>query len=179
MGNKNILIETERLYLRESTLEDAPLLLELHADPEVQKYTGEPTVNDLETIKRLFKERTLHDYQTYGYGRWAVFQKSDDAFIGWSGLKYLPEFDLVDLGYRFHVKYWGKGYATESAKAILEFGFKTLNLEKIVAIAEPENPASIRVMEKSGMLFWKNAPYDEGGPDAIWYEITNTDYADQ
>lgn len=169
-------IETDRLVLRPLTFEDCENLYLLHSNPLVQKYTGEKIPANLATVQTLFNENTLNDYRTYGYGRCGVFLKQDGSFIGWSGLKYLPEFDLTDLGYRFHPQYWGKGYATESGIRMIEFGFDELNLSKVVAIAEQENPASIRVMQKCGMSFWKMAPYDPGGPNVVWYEKLNPSF---
>jgi len=176
---KNLLIETDRLRLREFTIDDCQYVYELHSDHEVQKYTGEPVVTSLVEVEQGMKERTFKDYNKHGFGRWAVFLKDTKEFIGWAGLKYLPEFDKVDLGYRFKRAFWGKGYATESSVAILEYGFNTLNLECIIAIAMVENKASIRVMEKVGMQFYKMAPYDKGGEDVVWYGKNKSDWNNQ
>ncbi|WP_297798102.1 GNAT family N-acetyltransferase [uncultured Eudoraea sp.] len=169
------MIETERLWLRKITLEDQEELFELHSDPEVQKYTGEPVLESMEEIVKSIAGR-IKDYNEVGFGRLAVIIKATNEFIGWAGLTYLPEFDEVDLGYRFKKEFWGKGFATEASKAILEYGFNELGLEKIVAIAIPEHKASIKVMQKAGMKFYKHAPYEEGSEDAIWYQIDKTAY---
>ena len=164
----NTLIETERLLLREITLDDNEVLFKLHANPEVQKYTGEPVVTSLKEIEKAIASRIDH-YNKYGYGRWATILKSENKCIGWAGLAYLPEFDEIDLGYRFLPEYWGLGIATEATRAILNYGFEVLQLKKIVAIAMKEHKASIRVMEKVGMEFYKYAPYEPGSEDAVWY----------
>lgn len=91
------LIETKRLLIREITLEDCEDLFKLHSDPEVQKFTGEPVVESIDQIKNGIRENTLKDYENYGYGRWAIIIKDTNLFIGWAGLKYLPEFNKVDL----------------------------------------------------------------------------------
>jgi len=161
-------IETKSLLLREITLDNKEDLFKLQSDSEVQKYTGEPIITTMKEIEAAIKIR-MEDYKKYGYGRWATILKNEMQFIGWSGLAYLPEFDEVDLGYRFLPQYWGLGLATEAAEAILNYGFNQLELEKIIAIAMKENKASIRVMEKIGMTFDKIAPYDEEIKDAIWY----------
>ncbi len=162
------LIETERLLLREITLEDKEDLFKLHSDPEVQKYTGEAVVESLEEMDKAILGRINH-YEKYGFGRWATFLKEGTQFVGWAGLLYLPEFDEIDLGYRFLPEYWGLGIATEASHAILKYGFDTLNLKRIIAIAMKENKASIRVMEKVGMEFYQYAPYELGAKDAAWY----------
>lgn len=164
----SIIIETERLILREITLEDKEALLKLHADPVVQKYTGEPVVKSMEEMTKAIEGRIVN-YKKYGYGRWATILKSGNQFVGWAGLAYLPEFDEIDIGYRFMPEYWGMGIATEASHAILAYGFDTLQLNRIIAIALPENKASIRVMEKIGMEFDKFAPYEPGSEDATWY----------
>lgn len=162
------IIETERLLLREITPNDKEALFKLHSNPEVQKYTGEPVVKSIEEIEKAILGRIKH-YKKYGFGRWATFLKKEMQFVGWAGLLYLPEFDEIDLGYRFLPEYWGLGIATEASYAILKYGFDTLRLKKIIAIALKENKASIRVMEKVGMEFYKYAPYELGAADAAWY----------
>lgn len=164
----NSIIETDRLLLREVSLDDKEDMLLLHSHAEVQKYTGEALIKSMEEMEKAIIKRTK-DHKKYGYGRWATFLKKDMKFIGWAGLAYLPEFDEIDLGYRFFPEYWGNGYATEAARSILIYGFDVLNLNKIIAIAMKENKASIRVMEKAGMQFYKFAPYDPGGEDVVWY----------
>lgn len=162
------LIETERLLLREITLNDKVEMYKLHSNPDVQKYTGDSLIASLEEMEQAIESR-VKDYKTFGYGRWATFLKSNKQFIGWSGLLYLPEFDEIDLGYRFSPTFWGKGYATEASRAILSYGFDNLKLKRIIAIAMKENKASIRVMEKVGMEFDKYAPYEPNGKDVAWY----------
>jgi len=165
---KKTIIETERLVLREITLADKEELFNLHSRPEVQQYTGEPLVKSIAEMEEAIQIR-IDDYKKYGYGRWAAFLKDEMQFVGWAGLAYLPEFDEIDLGYRFLAEYWGLGLATEASRAILSYGFDHLKLKRIVAIAMKEHAASIRVMEKVGMKFEKFAPYEEGSEDAVWY----------
>jgi len=165
----SIIIETERLILREPSLDDAANMLQLHSIPEVQKYTGEGVITDIEMIRNKILEIREVDFDLRGYGRWVTILKETGDYVGWAGLKYLPEFDQIDLGYRFLPEFWGKGIATEASEAILKYGFETLKLETIIAIAMPEHKASIRVMEKVGMQFDKFAPYEPDSPDAIWY----------
>lgn len=162
------LIETERLILREITLADKENMLNLYSNPEVQKYTGEPIVESMAEMEKAIIER-IYNYKRYGYGRWATFLKKEMKFVGWAGLAYLPEFDEIDLGYRFLPEFWGKGIATEASKAILTYGFDTLRIDRIIAIAMKENKSSIRVMQKAGMKFDKMAPYEFKGEDVVWY----------
>lgn len=149
-------------------MDDKEELFKLHSHPDVQRYTGEPVIQSMREMEKAIQVR-INNYGKYGYGRWATFLKEEMQFVGWSGLAYLPEFDEIDLGYRFLPIYWGLGIATEASRAILRYGFDALKLEKIIAIAMKENTASIRVMEKIGMKFDKFAPYDPEGEDVVWY----------
>ena len=167
------ILETERLLLREISLDDTSDMFRLHSNAKVQKFTGDPLIASVEDMEQAIQTR-INNYKKYGYGRWATFIKSDMQFIGWSGLAYLPEFDEIDLGYRFLPKYWGMGYATEASHAILRYGFDQLKLNKIIAIAMKQNKASIKVMEKVGMEFEKLAPYEPGGEDVVWYRCDKT-----
>jgi RimJ/RimL family protein N-acetyltransferase len=148
----NIIIETSRLLLRTFTIEDAPLIYELNLDPEVIRYTLDP-IKDIDHAKRVLEETILPQYALYNYGRWAVHTKPGLEFIGWCGLKARPDRNEIDLGYRFSKTAWGNGYATEAADACIQYGFKKLNLSRIVGRALPGNLASIRVLEKCRMNY--------------------------
>ena len=170
-----IILETDRLILREINSRDEEVLFQLHSDPRVQQYTGEDIVATRLEIQESIKSR-INSYNQYGYGRWATIKKDTMEFVGWAGLAYLPEFDQVDLGYRFFPNFWGQGIATEVSKAIINYGLSNLDIKEIIAIAMKENKASIRVMQKSGMQFYQIAPYDEQIKDAVWYICTKQQY---
>lgn len=145
------IIETNRLYLRELSVADTENFYLLNADEEVIKYTGDKAFDSINEAKSFLEN--YNPYQEYGYGRWAVIDKSNEEFLGWCGLKYSSEVDEVDIGFRFFKKHWNKGFATESAKACLDYGFEKLNLKTIVGRAMEANTASIKVLEKIGMTF--------------------------
>ena len=128
----------------------------MNLDTEVSKYTCDGGVVSKKEIERRIVEDVMGDYKKHGYGKLAVELKSENKFIGFTGLKYLEDLNEVDLGYRFMKEYWGKGIATESAKASLELGFEVLGLNKIIAMVIPENKNSIRVLEKLGFVYEKN-----------------------
>ncbi len=144
--------------MRESDENDAEFAFELNNDSEVLKYTGDPPFESIESAKMFLKD--YDSFRKYGMGRWYVFTNENDQFLGWCGLKYTPEKDEVDVGYRFLKRCWGQGYASEAARACLEYGFEQLGLEEIVARADLRNPASIRVMEKIGMEFHEEIDFD-------------------
>lgn len=145
------ILNTPRLYLREFTTDDAQLLVDLNSDPDVTRYTGdgEVTVEQAEEIITTI----IRPQYANKIGRWAVHLSSNDEFIGWCGLKYIAELNETDLGYRFFKSHWGKGYATESAKVVLEYGFRVLKLDQVVARAAIENHASINVIQKLNFKF--------------------------
>lgn len=148
-----IILQSERIFFREFTTGDAALILTLNSDPEVVKYVHEEPITDPDTALANIINRIIPQYYTYGYGRWAAILKDRNEFIGWCGLKYRPERNEIDLGYRFLQNHWGKGYATESALATLKHGFEKLNIPAITAMAHIENTASLKVIEKCGMHF--------------------------
>lgn len=167
----NLIIETDRLILRPFTIDDIEPSYLMNLDPEVSKYTGDGGIVDQNEIERRIREDVMGDYQKYGFGRMAVELKNENNFIGFCGLKYLPEMDEVDLGYRFIRKYWGRGFATEAGQVILDYGFVNLQLDKIIGLALPENKASINVLQKLGFQFEKNILYS--GLPAVQYNLLN------
>lgn len=161
----DIILETERLYLREMTPEDAESAYLLNLDPEVIRYTGDNPFESVEDAK-TFLEKYTH-YRQYGFGRWAVILKETGEYLGWCGLKYTPELDEFDIGYRFMQKFWGFGYATEAAEACMQYGFEKLGIPVIVGRAMPENTASVRVLEKIGLTYLENR-FTDGTEEVIY-----------
>jgi len=155
MSYSNLIIETERLLIRPFSLNDIDPSYAMNLDVEVSRYTGDGGIVSKDEIKRRIVENVLGDYEKYGFGRLAVELKGENKFIGFTGLKYLDDMDEVDLGYRFMKEYWGKGIATESARACVKLGFESLGLNKMIAMVLPENKGSIRVLEKINFQYEK------------------------
>ena len=151
----NILIETDRLILRELHDNDAPEMFEMDSDPKVHQFLGnQPISTIIQSKAEIAFIRS--QYLENGIGRWAVIEKETNRFVGWSGLKLIKEtcnnhINYYDIGYRFLRKYWSKGYATESARAAINYGFEVLNAKEIIGIADLENASSINVLEKIGL----------------------------
>lgn len=162
----SLILETERLNLREFALSDAQFLYELNSDPEVIIYTGDPPFDSLEDARQFIRE--YDHYQKHGYGRWAVILKSDNRFLGWCGLKY-NELSKVDIGFRFFRKYWGIGYALESARACIKYGFEDLGLEEIIARTQTDNHRSIKLIKELNMRTYKSG-YKESS-NWVYYKI--------
>lgn len=162
------MIETERLILRKAELTDAPFFYELNSDPLVVKYTGDKAFKDLQGAENIV-HFLQNQYKNNGYARLTVIEKSLQIPIGWCGLKFHNDTNETDIGYRFMQQYWNKGYATESAKACLAYGFNSLNLNRIIGNAMKENPASIAVFKKIGMTYFADELLDN--EPAVVYEI--------
>jgi RimJ/RimL family protein N-acetyltransferase len=156
-------IETPHLILRPFTLDDAGAFLPLISLPEIIRYTGDAPASSVAEAREALRRRPLSDYAEHGYGRMAVIEKASGRLVGFSGLKYVAELDEVDVGYRFLPDCWGKGYATESARAVMEQGARVHGIARIVGTVHPDNPASGRVLEKLGLRFERVlAPDDDG-----------------
>ena len=106
---------TERLFHRAMQPEDAEAFFVLNSNPEVLRHTGEPPLHSVAEARERIE--AYEDFDTIGYGRWGSFLAETGAMIGFCGLKYLPEMDEVDIGYRFLPEYWGRGLATEAGTA--------------------------------------------------------------
>jgi RimJ/RimL family protein N-acetyltransferase len=173
-----IILETERLVLRELSVEDQEDLFELDSDPEVHRYIENNPVKSMDELLKVIK-MLLHQYQENGIARWAVVDKETKECIGWCGLKYFKESlnnhtRFYELGYRFKQKHWGKGFATESSNAILKYAFKKLQIKSIYAITHPENVNSMHVLGKLGFKFIEIFDYE--GDSTCWFELTKSDW---
>ncbi|MFM7015760.1 MAG: GNAT family N-acetyltransferase [Bacteroidota bacterium] len=172
-------LETEHLILRDVLVTDAEDFFKMDAHPDVHRYLGNNPIIKLMQAHDAIKF-IRQQYIDNGIGRWATIEKSSGNFIGWSGLKLVTELEnkhshYLDVGYRFHPDYWGKGYATESTNAALRYGFEKLNAKEIIGACHEKNVASRRVLEKCGLKFieqfnWKNITCD-------WLKITKEEWS--
>ncbi|MEO9594126.1 GNAT family N-acetyltransferase, partial [Rhodopirellula bahusiensis] len=150
--------ETERLVHRAFTVDDAELAFELNSNPDVLRYTGDSPLNSAAQARQFIAD--YPDFREFGYGRWACVLKETQTVVGFCGPKYLPNLDVVDIGYHFLPDHWGRGIATEACTACLKFCLEVIGMRQIVAFVIPENIASIRVLEKSGMTYDCDFNYD-------------------
>ena len=153
------IIETSRLTLRYITIKDAKALIPILGDAEVMRYSiiG---VHNRPRIRQFIEQRLL-SYLERGFGLYAVINKEDGEFIGYCGffVQSVGDRKEVEIGYRSAKKYWGQGYATEAAKAVLKYGRERYNFKRFVCLIDPENTRSINVAKKLGMEFEKNIIY--------------------
>jgi RimJ/RimL family protein N-acetyltransferase len=152
-------------------LDDLDELAALLADPDVIRYVGHGL-----PISRTESENALHSiirhWDIHGFGRWAVMDKEPQEFIGYGGLRSLM--GTPEMVYHFAKAYWGRGLATEMARASLRFGFEEHQFDHIVAVAKPENAASIHVMEKVGMKYEMHTAYYN--MDVIQYRLARSEF---
>lgn len=163
-------IETARLRLRHFSQNDFQDLYRLYSDAEVMKYLSMRTRE--QTQASLSKQ--IQHWQQHNFGMWAVVERESGKIIGRCGLGFLDNTSEVGLGYVFDKSYWNRGIATEASKATLKYGFLEAKLERIVAIAKPENTASVRVIQKVGMTYQKSTRYY--GHDVVYYAITRDEW---
>lgn len=174
----NVFVETKRLILREILPSDLNGMYELDADPQVHSYLGNRPVKDKKEVEKII-DFIRKQYAENGIGRWAIIEKATNNFIGWTGLKLVREMtnnhiNYYDLGYRLIKKYWGQGYATESALASLQYGFNKLQLEEIYAAAHLENNASNKILKNIGFNKVETFFYDNS--EHNWYILNKAEW---
>jgi [ribosomal protein S5]-alanine N-acetyltransferase len=144
-------LETPRLFIKSFTLDDLEDFVQLHADPEVNRYLLPTGI-----WPKDYSEKRLKDFialeQTHGYSRFKVSLK-DGTFIGRAGFSIWEETGEAELGYSFKREYWGKGYATEVSHTLVQWIFETTDLEHLIGLAQVEHTASRKVLENIGMTF--------------------------
>jgi ribosomal-protein-alanine N-acetyltransferase len=154
-----VILETDRLLLREYVEEDAEAFFKLNSDPEVLRFVPDKRLLNVEQARQILVDHPIADYRKHGFGRGACVLKSTGEPIGFAGLKYLEEFGEVDVAYRLTPTHWGLGLATEAALASVRFGFADLGLKRIIGLVMPENIASVRVLEKTGLRYTETVTF--------------------
>jgi RimJ/RimL family protein N-acetyltransferase len=184
----HVYLETERLLLRRFTLDDVNLLVELDSDPEVMRYLTGGKATPRAEIETDILPWWLGYYERYeGYGFWAAIEKRTGAFLGWFHLRPHEDDppDEPELGYRLRKAAWGKGYATEGSRALIDKAFHELGARRVVASTMTVNRGSRRVMEKCGMrlvrtFFMEWPEVIEGSEEGdVEYAITREEWEQQ
>ncbi|MDN3022576.1 GNAT family N-acetyltransferase [Streptomyces sp. S.PB5] len=183
----HVFLTTDRLRLRAFTEadSDSAALFALDNDADVMRYLngGKPT--SLDAIRTRTLPHFLHDYPCLGTrGFWAAEEKDTGVFLGWFEFRPLEEHstETVELGYRLNKAAWGRGYATEACRALIDKGFAELGVERVTANTMSVNLRSRRVMEKAGLTFVRNFHGDwpemiEGSEAGeVEYQLTRADW---
>lgn len=171
-------IETDRLLMRDLMDEDVNGMFAMDSDAEVHTFLGNKPISTLEEAKKMI-DSIKQQYLENGIGRWAVVEKESGEFIGWSGFRLITDVvngrtQYYDLGYRFIKKYWGKGYASETAIASLNHGFTALGFNEIVGIADVAHSASNNILRKVGLIKRNEFVYD--GTLHNFYSLSKTEW---
>lgn len=167
------MIETERLICRPITEADLSWLIEMRTPDAVNRYLGGTKMQNAESLtKRL--QFYMDCYAKFGFGFCTMQLKENGELIGTSGLQPLEDTGEIEVGYNLSEKYWRRGLGLECARAWLEYGFTTAGLQRIVAIAHPDNTGSWRIMEKCGMRYEKTEPHY--GMDCVFYAISRSEW---
>lgn len=155
-----VILETERLVLREFEGSDVTALLGVFGDAEVMRFGS--GVQTRAWVETWLSDR-LADYAgDSGIGVWAVTERATGAVMGYCGLFHFPDVAgaaETEIGYRLARRYWGRGYATEAAQGVLAYGFHGVGLQRLISIIDPSNVRSIRVAEKLGMRYEKDVMF--------------------
>ena len=146
-------LATERLGLRPFELEDAAFVLELVNEPPFLRFIGDKGVRDLESARAYLRDGPMASYARNGFGLYLVSLSESGEPLGMCGLIDRESLEDVDLGFAFREAHWGQGYALEAARAVLEDGRKRLGIERVVAVTDPDNTRSGRLLERLGLRF--------------------------
>ena len=158
-------LETERLLLRQLSSEDAEFILELLNGPSFIRNIGDRGVRTIEAAKSYILNGPVASYAKNGFGLYLVKLKETNESIGMCGLIKRDTLEDVDIGYAFLPRFWSKGFAVEAAQATKEYAKRVIGLNRIVAIVDPTNDGSIRVLEKIGLKFEKIVKLSEDDMD--------------
>jgi ribosomal-protein-alanine N-acetyltransferase len=168
------IVETERLMLRHLRSEDLDEFYKICGDPEIMRYVGDGQPLSREQTRRWI-EKSQENYRKYGFGCSAVVAKEDARLIGYCGLVNPTTNGEAEIIYAFKKRYWGRGLASEAAKAMLDFGLKRRALRRVVATIDPGNRASIRIVEKCGMKY-QGQRLDEHNLPEVVYAVEGAGY---
>lgn len=164
-------LETNRLVIRHLTLNDSDFIIELLNDPAFIKNIGDKKVRTVQDAHKYILDGPVTSYEKNGFGLYLVVLKESALPIGICGLIKRDILENVDVGFAFLPAFRGKGYAFESASAVVELGRSKFGLEKIVGVTVPGNTGSIAVLEKLGMRFEKMVKMNENEPEIRLYSI--------
>ncbi len=151
--------QTERCRIREMGPDDLDDLYELYADARITRYT-EPLFQDREKEKNYIEDYIEHIYKYFGFGTWLIHRKEDGVLIGRAGFNYRPGFDEAELGFVIGYPFWRNGYAYEVCSHLLYLGKTVFEFDKMQALADKENTASICLLEKLGFCYAEDVTVD-------------------
>jgi RimJ/RimL family protein N-acetyltransferase len=162
-------LETERLNLRRLEAGDAAFILELLNDESFLRHIGDKGVRTIEDAVRYILTVPIESYARHGFGLWLVELKASGTPVGICGLVKRDTLPDADIGYAFLPRFRASGYAAESAAAVLSYGLNALGLRRLLAVTQPENAGSIRVLEKIGLKFERRVRLSADAPELMLF----------
>lgn len=177
MATGRTVLATERLELREMTEDDAPFMVELLNDPGFLRYIGDRGVRTPAAAQAYLREGAIASYREHGYGMYLACLRADGSAAGVCGLVRRDGLDAPDLGFALLPPWRGRGLAAEGSRAVLQYALGPLGLERVVAIATPDNRASITLLEGLGMRHAGNVRLPGGDRTLNLYELRAADTA--
>lgn len=169
-------LETDRLVLRKLSVDDAEFIFELVNEPSWLRFIGDKGVRTIEDARNYILQGPMASYERFGFGLYLTELKDSGVPIGICGLVKRDALEFADIGFAFLPKFWGKGYAYESARAVLGFAKTNLGLNRILAITNPDNHSSIRLLEKVGLSFEELVKFSETGEELKLFAVSFPDY---
>ncbi len=163
------ILETERLILRQFTLDDAAFILELLNTPTWLRFIGDRGVHSIEDAENYLRNGSLKSYAENGFGFYAVVEKESEKAIGMCGLIKRDTLPDIDIGFAFLPNLISKGFGYEIASATLDYAFNVLKIKRIVAIVNPENEKSIGLIKKIGMQFEEMTKFGEEAKELMLF----------
>jgi RimJ/RimL family protein N-acetyltransferase len=164
-------LETERLVLSRLSYAHCEFIFELVNEPSFKRFIGDKDVNSLEDAGEYLREGPIGSYEEFGYGLFLVTLKDTEEAAGICGLVKRDEFDDPDIGFAFLRRYRRNGYAGESAEAVLEYGFGSLKLGRIIAMADTDNEPSVRLLERLGFVYEREVRMPEDDHDISMFAV--------
>ena len=164
-------LETQRLILRLASLGDDGFVLRLLNEASFLRFIGDRGVRSLDDARRYITERFLGSYEQHGFGMWVVERKDPPGPIGICGLVKRDALPDPDIGFAFLPEFWSRGYGSEAALAVKHHAFDSLALPRLLAVTNPENAASIRIVERLGLELVRLIELSEGQPAVRLYAL--------
>jgi len=158
MSSRSLELDTSRLKLREFVMEDAAFVLQLLNEPSFIEFIGDRGVRTLQDAERYLREGPMSSYRQFGHGLLRVSLKDGDIPIGMCGLVKRDTLPNPDIGFALLPAYWGQGFVTEAARAVIQYGREALGKQVILGITTPGNVRSIAVLKKLGLSFLEEKP---------------------
>jgi ribosomal-protein-alanine N-acetyltransferase len=166
-------LETEQVLLRRLKPDDAAALFCIVGDPTVMRYWAPGPDHDVSETSARINDIDEH-WRVHGFGDWALVSRPDGVVIGFGGLHHLADMTEVNIGYALEKARWHQGMGTEVCRLLLDHGFRELSLPRIVAVIDPRNTASIKLVEKLGLSLWKRFLW--AGRERVAYAIAREEW---